>query len=178
MKKCLFPITMLLSAVLMLGIFSCSSEEEEDSGREIKTDSIAIDKACMTIEQVNEIYRNCHSIAELEEHVEEISQIENVEDVYFTDISMFVAIKDFLTVSFCFYPELKMNATRTDYIDILSRQAGTRAISDESNSKLGFEKAVIIDQTQNDNDFTLYKEKLKKLLDRVGRMTVLRTKNM
>ena len=167
MKKCLFPITMLLSAVLMLGIFSCSSEEE-DSGREIKTDSIAIDKACMTIEQVNEIYRNCHSIAELEEHVEEISQIENVEDVYFTDISMFVAIKDFLTVSFCFYPELKMNATRTDYIDILSRQAGTRAISDESNSKLGFEKAVIIDQTQNENDFTLYKEKLKKLLDRVG----------
>jgi hypothetical protein len=161
---------MLLSAVLMLGIFSCSSEEE-DSGREIKTDSIAIDKACMTIEQVNDVFIKYQSIEELKEHADEISQIKNVEDVYFTDITMYVRIKDFLTVSFCFYPEYTFDATRIESffdIPVTTRQARTRANTDKSFSKLGYEKAVIIDQVYKDKDLSLYEDNLKELLDRVG----------
>lgn len=170
MKKCLYSVTMILSVMLLAGLFSCSSEEEE-SGKEIIMDDLVIEAACETIEQVNDVFIKYQSIEELEEHADEISQIKNVEDVYFTDITMYVRIKDFLTVSFCFYPQYTFDATRIESlfdIPVTTRQAGTRANTDKSFSKLGYEKAVIIDQVYKDKDLSLYEDNLKELLDRVG----------
>ena len=49
-------------------------------------------------------YDKCSSIEELSEYLDEIKSLEYVEDAYCTNISMFVKIKDFRTVSYSFFP--------------------------------------------------------------------------
>lgn len=172
MKKSLFFYAMLLAALFVSGLSSCTQEGDDYANRHAKgggndDDDEILEKACEALQQVSDVYMECRSIADLKERAEEISKIENVEDVHFSDISMFVKVKGFMTVSFCFYPEQKVPQTKDfDYLN--TRIAGTRASLDKTTSNLGFEKAVIIDQQLEDMNWEVYKQGLKELLERVG----------
>lgn len=121
-------------------------------------------KAKEVINKVGDLYKECNSIKELEKYSEEIAKIENVEDVYFTNISMFVKIKDFMTVSYSFFPKPKFHQP-TDMEPLMTREVGTRVETNGSISHLGLENAVIVDQTFEDYDWKEVKSKLKKILD-------------
>lgn len=176
MKKVLLFISMLLAAVLITSLYSCTQDGGENDSRHRRgnenEENVNLEKACESLQEVSDIYMECRSIEELQNHVDEISKIDNVEKVYFSDIAMFVKVKDFMTVSFCFYPEVK--SPQIEQLDIPQvRQAGTRASSDNSFSQLGFEKAVIIDQQLADQpedkrNWDLYTQAIKGMLDRVG----------
>lgn len=171
MKKVLLFISMLLAAVLITSLYSCTQDGGENDSRHRQGnengENVNLEKACESLQEVSDIYMECRSIEELQNHVDEITKIDNVEKVYFSDIAMFVKVKDFMTVSFCFYPEVK--SPQIEQLDIPQvRQAGTRASSDNSFSQLGFEKAVIIDQQVNDRNWDLYTQGIKGMLDRVG----------
>lgn len=171
MKKVLLFISMLLAAVLITSLYSCTQDGGDNDNRHRQGnengENVNLEKACESLQEVSDIYMECRSIEELQNHVDEITKIDNVEKVYFSDIAMFVKVKDFMTVSFCFYPEVK--SPQIEQLDIPQvRQAGTRASSDNSFSQLGFEKAVIIDQQVNDRNWDLYTQGIKGMLDRVG----------
>lgn len=135
--------------------------DEPDNG------NATLAKACDALQKVSDIYMECRSIPDLKTHTDEISKIDNVEDVYFSDIAMFVKVKGFMMVSFCFYPE--MEVPQIEQLDIPKiRQVGTRANTDYPFYPLGFKKAVIIDNQTYDRDWTLYKDALKEMLDKVG----------
>lgn len=170
MKKNLLRTTVLL-AVLLTCFASCTESGGENDnnhrhgGGEPDPEAI-LRKVSETIDQVSDIYMECESISDIEKRVDEIKAIDNVEDVYFSDIVMFVEIKDFSTVSFSFFPE--PDVSQVELPDIpMTRQAGTRVENYTSFSQLGFERAVIIDQ-QLTRDWEGYKETIESFLERVG----------
>ena len=64
-------------------------------------------KSCESLQKVNDIYMQYHSADELKEHADEISKIDDVEEVCFSDIEMIVKVKGYMPVSFCLNPEQK-----------------------------------------------------------------------
>ena len=172
MKKVLLFISMLLAAVLITSLYSCTQDGGDNDNRHRQGNDVylSLKKACESLQKVDDIYMECSSIEDLQKHADEISQIEEVEDVYFSDIAMFVKVKDFMTVSFCFYPE--QEAPQIEESDFqTTRQVGTRANTEKTFSQLGFDKAVIIDQQRKDRNWEKYKEGIKSALDGVGIIT-------
>ncbi len=134
---------------------------------------IALERACETLEKVSDIYMECHSIEDLKKHADDISKLDNVEDVYFSDITMFVKVKDFMKVSFCFYPEInKPNLNGVSFPK--TRQVRTRANTDYPFHPLGFKNAVIVDNQTQERDWGLYKDALKEVLEKVGIKTEIK----
>ena len=163
MRKNHYSYIMVLVTILITGFYSCS---KEDSEGEIIIDELVLEKAFEVLQQVDEVYMDCRSITELEDHADEIAQIENVKDVYFTNTTMFVEIQDFMTFSFSFYP--KQEISPTEGLDSqLARQFGTRAATNTSISQLGLETGVIIDNQPEKNQEKI-KTLVKQSLDHVG----------
>ncbi len=54
---------------------------------------------------VDTYYDQCHSMEELKQHLDDIKKIEYVEDIYTTETTMFVKIKDFGTIFYSFFIE-------------------------------------------------------------------------
>ena len=122
-------------------------------------------KARVVLEKVSNIYMGCSSMATLKAHADEVSKIENVENVYFSDISMFVKIKDFMTVTYSFYPKFEDTTTPNGLNQSMTRQALTRAGS--TFKELGLENAAIIDQ-QIGRDLENIKNDVKLFFDDSG----------
>lgn len=172
MKKVLLFISMLLAAVLITGLYSCTQDGgENDSrhqrGNDGKTEEeIIVEKACESLKQVSDIYMECHSIADLKERAGEISRIENVENVYFTDISMYVKVKDFITVAYRFHPKQELPQIDESVFQEI-REMSTRASKEGTFSPLGLENAVIVDQ-QTDRPWGRYKDAIEGFLEGVN----------
>lgn len=172
MKKVLLFISMLLAAVLITSLYSCTQDGgENDSrhqrGNDGKTEEeIIVEKACESLKQVSDIYMECHSIADLKERAGEISRIENVENVYFTDISMYVKVKDFITVAYRFHPKQELPQIDESVFQEI-REMSTRASKEGTFSPLGLENAVIVDQ-QTDRPWGRYKDAIEGFLEGVN----------
>lgn len=120
-------------------------------------------------------YDKCSSIAELSEYLDEIKSLEYVEDAYCTNISMFVKIKDFRTVSYSFFPE--MEAISGEGITRMIKEIETRAMSEDSNAHplLGLKTGVIINQWYHDEDRKIvvdFSDRIRQLLDLIGIHTI------
>lgn len=176
MKKVLLFISMLLAAVLITGLYSCTQDGGENDSRHQRGNDVNLNlkKACESLQKVDDIYMECSSIEDLQERAEEISQIEEVQDVYFSNTSMFVEVKDFITVSFSFYPELEKTTKDEDLYEQMTRQMMTRSQANIPVSKLGFEKAVIVDQ-QLDRKWGKYEDHIVSFLNKAGIETIKNT---
>lgn len=167
MKKVLLFISMLLAAVLITSLYSCTQDGGENDSRHQRGnengENVNVEKACESLQKVSDIYMECHSIDELQNHADEISKIDDVEDVYFTNNVMFVKVKGFMTVSFCFNPELDKTPTQENFNAQMIRQLSTRSQANTSFSQLGLENAVIIDQ-QLDREWGDYKDHIVSIL--------------
>ena len=178
MKKVLLFISMLLAAVLITSLYSCTENGGENDnrhrqGNDGKTEEeIIVEQACESLKQVSDIYMECHSIADLKERVGDISKIDNVEDVYFTDLTMYVKVKDFMTVAFGFHPNQDISQIDiSDHQEI--REMRTRAKKDNSFSALGLENAVIVDQ-QTDRPWNKYKDAIEEYLEGINIKTEIK----
>lgn len=165
-----FARLLMAMALLISGLSSCTQEgagyADRHGGKVTNLDDESLEKACEALQQVGDVYMECSTIGDLEERAEDIAKIENVEKVYFFNISMFVKVKDFMTVSFSFFPQqedipLSISEMQT------SRQMMTRAEIISSLSQLGLEKGVIIDN-QLDEGRAVIKQNTKETLDRAG----------
>ena len=154
MKRKTFYFAGLLLA-LLVSLVSCTKITIEDiddpDDPEIDQEYMAIcKKAAEVYKQVLKIYDECSSIEDLEAQESKIRAIENVEDVYFTDISMFVDIKDFCTISYSFYPETEPINDEVQEELVKQVQALTTRASVENDETehplLNYQNAIIIDQ--------------------------------
>lgn len=130
-KKSLFRLFVLL--ILSIGLISCSKDEEvidddntgERTFAEICKDVSDIDYAIV------DYYEKSESLAELIEHIDEISKIKGVEEVFYdNNSSMYVRIKDFGTISYSFYQPAEYDITP------LLQKSKSRRIKYGSNSSI------------------------------------------
>lgn len=173
-----FARLLMAIALLISGLSSCTQEgagyADRHGGKVTNLDDESLEKACEALQQVSDVYMECNSIGDLEERAEEIAKIENVEKVYFSNISMFVKVKDFMTVFFSFFPQQESIPLSVSEMQ-QSRQMMTRAEISNSLSQLGLEKGVIIDN-QLSVKVADIKQKTKETLDRAGIKTVYKDK--
>ena len=147
----------LLALALPLALTSCSSEsgsdDEEKWGEDYDPEFMKVcTYTAKTANQINDIYAECESIGELSEFEEEIRNMKYVEDVWFTNTTMFVDLKDYGTFMYSFYP--KENSDSEEYEageEMVRRYATTRA-SDPIHPFLDLEKAVVINQLNKDGN--------------------------
>ena len=165
MKNRLFFFKMLLFVALMATWTSCSKSDDIEASDPKpvnptptnptnptdKTDP-KDDPYMVVCEHVSDVSKNivtyfeqCNSINELYSHLDEMKKVEYVEDIYFTNITMFVKIKDFGTISYSYIPNYDLSDSQGEAKT--TTPVFTRA-SDASygHSSLGLENAAIINQ--------------------------------
>lgn len=91
-------------------------------------------------------YEQCSSINELYSHLEEMKKVEYVEDIYFSNVTMFVKIKDFGTISYSYFPNYDLSDNPGEAKETVP--VYTRSSEDSyGHSSLGLENVAIINQT-------------------------------
>lgn len=130
MKKCLIPITLILSAVLMTGFFSCSSEEEINSYIGYLSED-SLEMICENVELATQVagdaFVKCKSINDVKKYIDDIKKCESVEDVWIDNQTMFVKIKDFGTIPYVIKPEV--DDMPDDFFEDLDQDVRTRVNS-------------------------------------------------
>ena len=145
MKKLKFILKMLLFAALVAPWASCCKSDDNvpDEGKDEDPYMEVCEHVCDIGNQIATLHETCSSIAELSQHIDEIKQMENVEDVYTTNTTMFVRVKDFGVISYSYFPKREPLAAPTQARRI--KMSSTRTDSDEEvdHLLLGLESAVI-----------------------------------
>lgn len=137
----------LLALAMPLALASCSSssdsDDEEELGEDYDPDAYRLAKnVCNVANDVAEIYMDCNSIEELKEYAGDIKKMRNVEDVYFTNTTMFVKVRDYGPIMFGFFP--KEEPFNPD--DLMYKTVRTRV----AHPSLNLKTAVVVDQAFND----------------------------
>ncbi len=148
MKKLKVILKVLLFAALVAPWSSCSKSDDNvpDDGKD--TDKERICKQIAEVhEEVMPYYKRCMSISELQQYEEQIRAMENVNDVYFTNICMFVDVKDFGPISFAYYPKVE-SSIENELIQEMTKKIKTRAEGTHNMLNLG--TVVIANQQAND----------------------------
>ena len=155
MKKILLLFKTFLLVAFIATWTSCSkSDDIEVSNPTNPTDKTdpQDDPYMVVCEHVSDVskkivtyFEQCSSINELYSHLDEMKKVEFVEDIYFTNITMFVKIKDFGTISYSYIPNYELSESQGEART--TTPVFTRA-SDASygHSSLGLENAAIINQ--------------------------------
>lgn len=149
--KTLLKCLALLAFALPLAFASCSSSSDGDDDWDWDDEDFDPDlmelcvHVCKVANNVADIYMECNSIEELEKYAEDIKDMRYVEDVYFTNTTMFVEIKDYGPVMYSFFPK----EDNFDIDDMMESTVRTR----DDHPMLGLKKAVVINQTYQDEKF-------------------------
>ena len=154
--KTLLKCLALLAFALPLAFASCSSSS--DGGDDWDWDDEDFDEDYMEVcehvakaaNQISDIYAECKSIGELAEFEEEIRDIRYVEDVWFSNNTMFVEIKDYGPIMYEFFPK-EENENSEPEAEMIRHYSATRA-DNPSHPLLGLETAVVINQLYKDED--------------------------
>ena len=106
MKKSLLFYAMLLAALLVSGLSSCTQEGGDYDARHGKRGA-SMSEGLQNYRQVTSVvdtyYGQCKSMEELGDYLPEILEIENVEKAYFVKNYLFVRIKDYGTTSYVYF---------------------------------------------------------------------------
>ena len=147
----------LLALAMPLALASCSSssdsdsDDEEEWGEDYDPEYMKVcEHVANAANRISDIWADCKSIAELSEFEDEILNIRYVEDVRFSNSTMFVDIKDYGTIMYCFFPEDDIDSKEFEaQAEMIRHYAATRA-DDPSHPLLNFETAILINQQYND----------------------------
>ena len=150
----------LLALALPLALASCSgsdSDDEEDLGEDYDPEiRVICEHVAKAANQICDIYNVCESIEELAEHEEDIRGIRYVEDVRFSNTTMFVDIKDYGTIMYSFFPQMELEDYESEIREV-RRFAATRA-DESSHPLLGLETAVVVNQLKRSEDAGLERD--------------------
>lgn len=169
MKNRLFFFKMLLFVALMATWTSCSKSDdsEANSPKPVNpTPTNPTDKTdpkddpymvvCEHVEKVaksvDTYYDQCHSMEELKQHLDDIKKIEFVEDVYTTNTTMFVKIKDYGKIAYSFFPKSDDNIADISINRSSIKHSSPKHIPQniKDNPFLGNKKIAFVVQQQND----------------------------
>ena len=149
----------LLALAMPLALASCSSSSDSDSdddeewGEDYDPEYVKVcEHVANAANIISDIYADCNSIGELSEFEDEIRNIRYVEDVRFSNTTMFVDFKDFGTIMYSFYP--KMESIDTEELEEAIRQYTVTRAEDPFHPFSDLETAVIVNQlSKNEGDF-------------------------
>lgn len=93
----------LIAAIILSSfMISCGSEKDDF---EMPSEEV-LEKVAAATEVAGQLFSECNSISELEEHLDEIRNTEGVVDVWTDDITMYVKYEGFGTITY-YYPILR-----------------------------------------------------------------------
>ncbi len=183
MKKNLLSLLLLIAAVLSVGFTSCNKNDNDDNlGKEdppiVKPSDDPFMEVCQHVvevaKSVDVYYDKCHSMEELNKHLEDIKKIDNVEDVYSTDNTMFIEIKDYGKIAYSFFKRPETYEIDPNIVYPLTR---SKASANYSTHSYLNPKSVCIANAQfledNKVDRRIVANALKKLCDNYGYQTIL-----
>lgn len=147
----------LLALAMPLALASCSSSSDSDSdddeewGEDYDPEYVKVcEHVANAANIISDIYADCNSIGELSEFEDEIRNIRYVEDVRFSNTTMFVDIRDYGTIMYCFFPEVDIDSKEFDaQAEMIRSYAATRA-DDTAHPVLKLDSAVVVNQQFND----------------------------
>ena len=134
----------------------------------------AFDNAFEVINNITiDFFDKCNSIAELAKYLDDIKSLKYVEDAYCTNLSLFVKIKEFSTISFSYFPE--EDYTTDDVFKSFTK--GITATRADNNYLLpDFSSAVVINQQFRDEKMDKSKSaaiEVNKMLNNIGVKSVI-----
>ncbi len=125
-------------------------------------------KVCEKVAEINEVvaeyYMQCESIEELMQHADDIEALDGVEYIFSNDnTTLYVAIKDFGTISYSYYPELEISDTTviqgTRFEHPLKKTNAQTLYSHQN-----FGGLLIVNQQSRDENRKFYSERYDNLL--------------
>lgn len=159
MKTLHLTLKLLLFAALMATWSSCSKNDDIDDVKPPKEDPttpttppddkkddpfmVVCEHVCDVANKVVKYHEASTSIAEMAQYIGDIKKIEYVEDVYTTNTTMFIKIKDYGVVSYSFFPEEKSSVQEVMKKIPQKKQPQVALLNDESHPQLGLENAVV-----------------------------------
>lgn len=159
MKKVLLFISMLLAAVLITGLYSCTQDGGENDSRHRRGENNLENEEdweviCKRVDEVTkvagELLLPCNSPIEAEENLDEIRRLEAVDEVWTDEQTVFVKIHDFGTIPYVF-PLKELVVSNANY-DNIRQMVQSRASEYERNPYLNLDlkKICIVNQTYSD----------------------------
>lgn len=95
-------VGLIASIILSTFVISCGSEKDDF---EMPSEEV-LEKVAAATEVAGQMFSECNSISELEEHLDEIRNTEGVVDVWTDDITMYIKYEGFGTITY-YYPILR-----------------------------------------------------------------------
>ena len=111
---------------------------------------VVCEHVCDVANKVAQYHKASKSIAEMAQHIDEIKQIEYVEDVYTTNTTMFVNIKDYGVISYSYFPKEEPLAAKTMNKLIQKKMPIATSVNEDSHPLLELDNAVISVWFKND----------------------------
>ncbi|MBR2205172.1 MAG: hypothetical protein IJ898_02290 [Prevotella sp.] len=173
MKKSLLFYAMLLAALLVSGLSSCTQEGGDYDARHGKRGA-SMSEGLQNYRQVTSVvdtyYGQCKSMEELGDYLPEILELENVEKAYFVKNYLFVRIKDYGTTSYVYfdYSEDKEYETR---VNQQLQELETRAVAERTyiNPDFALTKAIVANEQHEQREWTRkVAENAVKMLNSIG----------
>ncbi|MBR7031208.1 MAG: hypothetical protein IKI06_08250, partial [Prevotella sp.] len=104
---------------------------------------VVCEHVCDVANKVAQYHKASKSIAEMAQHIDEIKQIEYVEDVYTTNTTMFVNIKDYGVITYSYFPKEEPLAAKTMNKLIQKKMPIATSVNEDSHPLLELDNAVI-----------------------------------
>ena len=145
----------LLALAMPLALASCSSssdsDDEDEWGEDYDPEYMKVcEHVANAANRISDIYADCKSIGELSEYEDEIRNIRYVEDVRFSNSTMFVDIKDYGTIMYCYFPRGDFDSEEFEaQAEMIRHYAATRS-DDPSHPLFNLETAIVVNQQFND----------------------------
>ena len=158
MKKVLLFISMLLAAVLITGLYSCTQDGGDNDNRHRQGETDVISLGCKNFLQVtskvDDYYNQCKSMEELVGFLPEIKKIDIVENAYFSGRELYITIKDYGTMSYAYDEE--DDEINGDQISQQLYELKTRAAQARTyiNPDYGLTNAIVSNQQYTERDWT------------------------
>ena len=160
MKKVLLFISMLLAAVLITSLYSCTQDggDNDNRHRQGETEVDSISAACQIFRQVtskvNVYYDQCKSMKELGTFLQDILAIDNVEEAYFVDNHLFITIKGYGTMAYAYFD--KDDEGLGNQLNSQNYEIQTRAVAARTyiNPDYALLNAVVSNQQYEDRMWT------------------------
>lgn len=154
MKKCLYSVTMILSAMLLAGLFSCTKEDDIYSYKGyISEDSLEVisENVELATQVAGEAFLKCKSIEDVKKYIDDIKKCESVEDVRVDNHGMYVMVKGFGTIPYYFKHEVDYRPD--SLLKLLEHKVRTRSNGNYIiHNQLKIKNACVVNQAIYDED--------------------------
>ena len=192
MKKITLTLKMLLFVALLATCSSCSKSDDNEivgptpvnptpNTPDTPTPSEPDDPYMTVCEHVAEVakqvktyFKMSDNIGELASHAEEIEKIDYVNEVYCTNSTMYVDIKDFAPIFYSFYSDTEKLPSAKKIVKNMMKKNKRAASSNDEHPLLGLESALIINQLSKDEKMVKERDiasETKKILEECGIQT-------